>query len=241
MKHLEQDVLILRQLCESAGIAVSDTLISDLIAYLDELLLVNQTINLTRITERDVAIRLHVLDSLTALPEVLAAPSGPLCDIGTGGGFPGLPLAAGSSRAATLLDSVGKKALAVEGVLRSGSWNPDIHAVGARAEQHAREFPSSYAVVSARAVAPLASLVELASPLLRIEGVLVALKGALTADELAGGDRSAAKVGMQRVSARRFTLPGGDEQRAVVVYAKTAKPRVSLPRREGLAQHSPLG
>lgn len=241
MKHLDRDVRNLQQWCESAGLEVSDGLLSDLVRYLDELLTVNQTLNLTRITDRDAAVRLHILDSLTALPEVLAAPAGSLCDIGTGGGFPGLPLAAGTSRRAVLLDSVGKKALAVERILQSGPWKDAIRATAGRAEQHARDFPSAYAVVTARAVAPLASLVELASPLLSPGGVLIALKGSPAALEREDGERAAAWVGMCQTSMRELTLPAGGEQRTILVYEKTGKPRVSLPRREGLAQHSPLG
>lgn len=95
--------------------------------------------------------------------------------------------------------------------------------------------------MTARAVAPLASLVELAAPLLCAGGTLVALKGSPTATEIESGLRAAAVVGLAFKSRRDFLLPGGDEQRCVIVYESVRKSSVLLPRREGLAQHAPLG
>ena len=241
MKHIDGDLLVLQALCKQLDVEISAEEARNLIEYLDQLLEANQRINLTRITDRGAAIRLHLVDSLAAAPEVRAATPGPLCDIGTGGGFPGVPLALVSARPAVLLDSVGKKAAAVDALLRDCIWASDMHAVAARAEQHAREHASRYAVVTARAVAPLPSLVELAAPLLKQSGVLVALKGAPTRDELDAGDRAASKVGMRRVGLRELVLPEGNEHRVIVTYQRFGKPKIALPRREGLAQHSPLG
>jgi len=110
-----------------------------------------------------------------------------------------------------------------------------------RAEQHARLHAGEYSVVTARAVAPLNSLVELSAPLLVQGGHLVALKGAPSDLEFESGLSAAKVVGLKFKGRRDFILAGGDDQRCVIVYEKIQESREVLPRREGLAQHSPLG
>lgn len=240
MKHSDLEVRALIDMCSTLGLRVDESTAIDLLSYLDALIVVNQRINLTRIVERDIAIRLHLVDSLSAVPEVLSAPPGRICDIGTGGGFPGVPIALRSRRACVLLDSVRRKAEAVESVIGQMGWDQDIHTLALRAEQHARTEPASYSVVTARAVAQLSALVELAAPLLSPGGLLVALKGTPTSEELIAGDKAAGVVGLERISNRELTLPKGGECRTIVTYRKSGSSRVVLPRREGLAQHAPL-
>jgi 16S rRNA (guanine527-N7)-methyltransferase len=202
---------------------------------------VNQVINLTRITQRESAVRMHLLDALMALPELLEAAEGPILDLGSGGGIPGVPLAFATGRETVLLDSVSKKGRAVQGILKSEFPDSRISVSPERAEEHARTCAGRYAAVVARAVAPLPSLVELAAPLLLSGGTLIALKGVPDADELASGRRVAELTGMYEAGVRRTTLPGGEERRTIVSYTKSGASKVRLPRRSGLAQHSPLG
>lgn len=241
MKHLNQ---IAQQLVDwGAGIGVEIDLLSASasLLYLEEVIQANLTLNLTRIVDADSAVRLHILDSVAALNEVLEAPDGPICDIGTGGGFPGVPLALCSRRRCTLLDSVRKKALAVQQILENRGLHDAMQAVGVRAEQHARDSRGQYAVVTARAVGQLQSLVELGAPLLMKGGRLICLKGSPSNDEIEAGDRAARVVGLERASTRDFCLPGGGEHRTIIAYLRIRDSSVPLPRREGLAQHSPLG
>ena len=244
VKHADQDsAILLAQLCEEAGVTVTPDQAEQAVTYLLAIIERNHQINLTRIDTLAAGIRLHLLDSLLALPEFAAAPLGSICDIGTGGGFPGVPLSIVTGRSTTLLDSVRKKTAAVNAVLETlGAEGVDIHAraVGERAEIHAATLGARYAVVTARAVAPLASLVELAAPLLMPDGVFVAYKGAPLPDELAAGDVAARIVGMKRLSLRTIVLPRGDEERTVISYIRSGSGKVSLPRRDGLAQHLPL-
>ena len=208
-----------------------------LLALLDE----NTRINLTRITDPENAVRLHLVDSLAALPELSTAPAGRVLDIGSGGGFPGVPLAAVSSREFVLLDSVAKKVNAVASVLDSlPPSEATITVSPERAEQIAGSDTMRFAAVVARAVAPLPSLVELASPVLMDGGLLIALKGSPQEAEYVSGRTAAQLVGMQESTRRELMLPGGGEARTIVVYRKTGRPRVALPRRTGLAQNSPL-
>jgi 16S rRNA (guanine527-N7)-methyltransferase len=94
--------------------------------------------------------------------------------------------------------------------------------------------------VIARAVAPLASLVELAAPLLSQNGLFIAMKAKCDEAELAAGRDVATIVGLEERSIRRLVLPDGGETRTIVSYVRTGVSRVTVPRRTGLAQHHPL-
>jgi 16S rRNA (guanine527-N7)-methyltransferase len=147
-------------------------------------------------------------------------------------------LAVVAKRTATLLDSSGKKARALAAY--ASERVPGIQVLAERAENHAQQRPHEYSVAVARAVAPLASLVELAAPLLSMGGRLVCLKGAPDQAEIEAGDRVATIVGLVRETTRSIRLPEGREERTIVSYARVAESSVVLPRRVGRAQTRPL-
>jgi 16S rRNA (guanine527-N7)-methyltransferase len=240
VKHSDAIALISEMLGEmslSVDVGVQITCVD----YLDAVLRENEAINLTAVTDRVSALRLHVVDSMAVLPEVAAAPAGRLIDLGTGGGFPGVPLALASKRVTALVDSVRKKIDAIERCLGEARVPREgISSVWARAEELAQREPATAAVVVARAVAELPVLVELAAPLLQDGGRLVALKGSLAQDEDERGHAAADLVGLKGVETRKFRLPGGNESRAVVVYEKVGPATLQLPRRVGMAAKRPL-
>lgn len=240
MKHIQSSPQRIVSLCADAGVVVSLSCAAASLSYLEAIQAANESVNLTRISDFEQGIRLHVVDSLVALPEVVAAPDGPMLDLGSGGGFPGVPLALASSRPTTLLDSTAKKMRAVEEVLVAEGLATVIATAAARAEEYATQQPNHFAVVVARAVAPLPSLVELAAPFLSTDGVFVALKGSPEGTERTNARRVAALVGLRESSWRELLLPGGSETRTLVTYRRVAEPQVRIPRRTGLAQHSPL-
>jgi 16S rRNA (guanine527-N7)-methyltransferase len=214
-----------------------------LLAFLRAVLETNKVVNLTRIDDLRSGVRLHLIDSLVPLPEVNALPQGPVLDLGSGGGFPGVPLAITTKRQFVLLDSVKKKGTAIAEILRQEAFSGiPAEVVSERAEDYAREHAGGFAGVVARAVAGLPSLVELAAPLLQIGGALVALKGCPESTELESGTAVAAMTGMEFTGMRTTALPGDPgETRTIVTYVKTGPPKIILPRRTGLAQNSPLG
>lgn len=211
-----------------------------LLEYLDALIEMNSQLNLTRIVDPSAAIRLHLVDSMLCLPEVIGAPPGALCDIGTGGGLPGVPLCIVTGRTGRLLDSVAKKADALNQILVALRLDSSIAAVPERSELHALAHAGKYAIVTARAVSSLPALVEMASPLLAHGGVLIAMKGFPDRTELKRGRAVAGLVGMEEAGSRELLLPGGVERRTIVSYRKIAKSGVRLPRRPGQAHHAPL-
>lgn len=240
MKHSDgSDAFRAGTMLRDLGVIVEAAVVAECIEHLDWVRRTNATHNLTTLTEGFDAVRLHVVDSLAALNEVSEAPAGALADIGTGGGFPGLPLCLASQRRAVLIDSVRKKVLALQQHLDSTPGR-GISVYAGRSEDLALERPNEFAVVVARAVAELPVLVELASPLLQDGGRLVALKGAPTDEELARGSSAATIVGMQEIMRRAFSLPEGGETRTIVTYVKVDDPSVPVPRRPGMAKKRPL-
>jgi len=229
------------RLCSENDLSVSPEIAEGCVQHLLLVLEVNKTTNLTRITNLHEALVLHIFDSLTLLPYLCAAPEGPCLDMGTGAGFPGIPLCLCSDRHFTLLDSVGKKVHAVSSFIEALGLASRCEAVQDRVESFAASHPGSYAVVTARAMSSLPVLVEYAAPLLVSGGYLIVSKGNPARDELDQGDRAAKICGMRLVNQSSLELPLDLGHREILVYERYAKPRVVLPRAVGAAKKSPLG
>ena len=221
------------------GISVDRGALHECCDYLRRILGANESVNLTAIRNPEAALRLHLVDSLAVLPEVRSAPDGPLCDIGSGGGFPGVPLCLATGRDGVVLDSARRKMDAVSAVL-DAMGVPGVTTVHGRAEEYALESPYAFAVVTSRAVADLPILVEYAAPLLSHSGAFVALKGAPSKGEFERGLRAADLCGMELKSVRDYVLPRGGEARQALLFARTGEPAVRLPRTVGRAAKRPL-
>ncbi len=200
----------------------------------------NETTNLTRIIDWESAQVLHIEDSIQGLPELAEAPEGKYLDMGSGAGFPGIPLAILSGRETLLADSVGKKTKALDGFIRELGLADSAGTYHGRIEDLAVEHPNEFSVITARALSQLSSLLELASPLLQKGGRLVCYKTRPESDELDHAKEVARKLGMEFVSSRGFVLSDGETQRAVIVFEKKHNPSMKLPRRVGLAQKKPF-
>ena len=199
----------------------------------------NKKINLTRIDSMEEGLLLHVEDSLIALEEVNEAPNGPYADIGSGAGYPGMPIAIATSRKTTLVDSRMKKMQVVGEMIDKLALGGQIDTYPGRAELLARKELGYYSVVTARALAKLPVLLELASPLLERSGRLVCYKAQLSESELNEALRVKSLTGMELVSDRK-TMLGEDITRRIIVFEKTSQPTIKLPRQEGMAQKNPL-
>jgi 16S rRNA (guanine527-N7)-methyltransferase len=214
-----------------------------LLRHLDLVVEMNKHMNLTRITDPESAVTLHVVDSLTLLPSFLESQKKthlPYLDLGTGAGFPGIPLAIMSQSQGLLIDSTQKKIAAVSDFLVKLGLDDRIEADAARAEELALTNKRQFGTVVARAVAPLSVLIEYASPLLCRHGALVVSKGQLSDEEYDNSRYAAELCGMDAVSRETIELPHDMGHRELLVYTRERNPQIKLPRRPGMAQHHPL-
>ena len=192
----------------------------------------NAAINLTAIRDpADLALR-HVVDSLTALPWLRQHRIEAFLDLGSGGGYPGLPLAAALPEAdVTLVDATAKKARFLGVVAQATGLAGRVSVLGERAETIAHEpgRRGRWQVVTARAVAPLPELVELAVPLLRPGGSLLAWKRGDLLAELDAARRALDALGGGSIDVLEVTVDGLDGHRLVVITA-SGSPRAAYPR-----------
>jgi len=172
-----------QQLIDDAGtlgVPMNETQATSALRLLDELATWNRTYSLTAITSREAMIHSHLLDSLSAYPELTGSR---IADVGTGAGFPGLPLALVSpQRQFTLIDSVAKKLRFVTHAVRTLQLT-NVTTVQARVESQSPAVP--YDIVMARAFAALADLVAAVQGLCGPNTRVIAFKGQYPADELA--------------------------------------------------------
>jgi 16S rRNA (guanine527-N7)-methyltransferase len=186
--------------------------------------------------------QVHVVDSLTGLevPELRSASR--IADVGAGAGFPGLALAVALPGAQVdLIESVSRKTAFITQA-SSAAGISNATALTTRAEDLARASGrESYDVVTARAVGRLSTLAELASPLLKQDGILIAWKGKRDAEEEAQVQRASAALSMIPVSILDVGHRAGSEHRHLHVLRKSAATPPNLPRNPGIAKKRPKG
>ncbi len=207
--------------------------------YLRELVAWNAQINLTTIIEYDEVLVKHFLDSLSLAPIVHNAKS--IIDIGSGAGFPGLPLKiARPDLHVILLEATGKKVAFLNHVITTLALR-DVAAIHTRAEDlgHDPEHRERYDAAVARAVAELPTLVEYALPFIRIGGIFVAQKGVQVQREIESARHALETLGGRVRETMPVNLPGL-EQRLLVVIEKTGSTPARYPRRAGVPEKKPL-
>lgn len=213
--------------------------VSLLMKHLELVVEKNKVINLTRIEDIETAKLLHIEDSLTALPELNDCPEGLYGDLGSGAGFPGIPLAIATGRRTILVDARKKKMDVVREMVEQLGLSDQVETYPGRAELLARSKTGAFSALTARALSKLSVLMELSSPLLKNGGRLICYKSHVDKSEYDHAIELQQTVGMKLVSDREFEL-GGEYERRIIVFEKTGKPRIKLPRLEGQAQKNPL-
>ena len=218
------------------GLELDENRIDGLVAFGRAMVKQNEVMNLTGITDDKGVANLHLLDSLTVLSCAdLAGKS--IIDVGCGAGFPGVPLAIACPEAkVTLLDSLGKRMKWLETVLPTLGVSAEC--VTARAEEAVADRRESYDFATSRAVARLNILLELTAPYVKVGGAVLAMKGALAAEELEESKNAIKKLGLKLEEVRQFPIDGTNH--AVIVLRKVASTPRQFPRRFAAIKKSPL-
>jgi 16S rRNA (guanine527-N7)-methyltransferase len=205
-----------------------------------------ERVSVSSVTEPGEAWKVHVADSLVGLQVADLAAARTIADVGSGAGFPGLVLAATMPGARVdLIESVARKcdfirrAAAAGGLANARVINQRAEIWAAAVSPHGGR--EAYDAVTARAVGRLSTLAELAAPLLRDGGVLVAWKGRRRADEEAELDSAAEQLAMQPQEVRAVGPYAGSRHRHLHVIRKSGPTPEGLPRRPGVAKKRPFG
>lgn len=211
--------------------------------YSAELIAWNERVNLTAITDPEALEIKHFLDSLTCLLAMGSRPVGRAIDVGTGAGFPGIPLKIAQPQIRlTLVEATGKKAEFCRHIVALLELD-GVEVVHARAEEiaHRPEHRETYDWALARAVAGLPVLVEYLLPFLRLGGKAIAQKGETGPAEAQAAEGALKLVGGRIHQVIPLELPGVVETRYLVVMEKAARTPADYPRRPGIPAKKPLG
>ena len=224
------------------GLELTEQQLEQFLRYRQELLDWNRRINLTGITDPGEVLIKHFLDSLSLLL-VYDRPAAHLLDIGTGAGFPGLPLKIVRPQwHVVLLEATGKKVRFLQHVLETLQLR-DVVAVHGRAEElaHKAECRATFDLVTARAVASLSTLLEYAAPFCSVGGQIILPKKGDLVEELAQGKRAAGQLGAVLKADVPVTLPGLEDGRRLLVWEQVRKCPEQFPRSGGMIAKRPLG
>ena len=226
---------------KEAGLEFTEKQLEQFSLYFDLLIETNKVMNLTAITEpEEVAVK-HIIDSLLAYDEKIF-PGKLLADVGTGAGFPGIPLKIYCPELkVVLLDSLAKRLKFLEAVIEKLGLK-DISCVHLRAEDAGqnKDHREKYDLVTARAVARLSVLSEYCLPLVKVGGCFIAMKGSKFNEEIFEGNTAVGILGGEIISAEEVKLPGLDDGRAIIRIRKIKKTPVKYPRKAGLPEKQPL-
>ena len=199
----------------------------------------NNVMNLTAITEPDAVAQLHLLDSAALLPFVdLTGKT--VIDVGTGAGFPGMPLRIlKDDFDLTLLDSLGKRVNWLSEVCDELQLKR-VACVHARAEEFAMQHREQFDIATSRAVAQLSILSELCLPLIKVGGQFIAMKSVDTEDEIAAAKSAIKTLGGHIVKVEDYTIPTSDVVHRLVIVEKVSPTPRAYPRAFAKIKKAPL-
>lgn len=232
-----------RQALKEKGIELTDTQMAQFANYFTLLVEWNEKMNLTAITEESEVYLKHFYDSLTlAFTNDFAKEAFTLCDVGSGAGFPSIPLKiAFPNSQVTIVDSLNKR-ISFLTTLSQSLGLEGVHLYHDRAETFGqnKQFRESFDYVTARAVARLNVLAELCLPLVKKDGYFLAMKATKSDEELVEAKKAIALLGGKVAKEEDVTLPITHDTRHVVTIAKKKETPNKYPRKPGTPNKQPL-
>ncbi|SNS54377.1 16S rRNA m(7)G-527 methyltransferase [Anaerovirgula multivorans] len=224
------------------GAQIEEKQIHQLLKYKDILLEWNQKMNLTAIEEEKEVIIKHFLDSISCVKIEQLRNNGKLIDVGTGAGFPGIPLKVIFPQLKlTLLDSLNKRINFLKEVCLQLQLE-EVEFIHGRAEDYGQEkrYRETYDYAVARAVAPLNILVEYCLPFVKVGGYFICQKGKALQEELLEAEKAIKVLGGKIVDKEDITLPFSDITHSILLIEKTKQTSTKYPRKAGLPTKNPI-
>ncbi len=227
---------------EALGICLNEFQLKQFMRYYALLVEWNSFMNLTAITEYDEVCTKHFLDSLSLCKALDCTQELTVIDVGTGAGFPGIPLKiAFPNLSITLLDSLGKRVNFLKEVIGALGLE-GIEAIHGRAEDYAKPnmLREQFDVCVSRAVANLSSLSEYCIPYVKVGGLFISYKSEKLAEEKAAAEHAVSLLGGEFLEQVEFYLPNSDIYRNLVVIKKGKCTPKKYPRKAGVPTKEPL-
>lgn len=215
--------------CKKAGIILSQDIAARIDLFIGKMLEWNQKINLTRLTDIEDIINKHIIDSLLVTKYIEISSDTSLIDVGTGAGFPGVPIQIYRQNPVVLVDSLRKRISYLESIKDEVGFQAEI--IHARAEDLGKkaDFREKFDVATARAVASLKILLEYCLPLVKVNGYFVALKGPNVTAEIEEAEFMLKELGGKITEIINYNLPSGDK-RAIILINKISQTPTKYPR-----------
>ena len=230
----------MKESLKELNIELSEKQLKQFYNYMNILIEWNKVMNLTNITEPEEIIQKHFVDSLTILKNIKENDS--IIDVGTGAGFPGMPIKiAFPETRITLLDSLNKRIKFLEEVINKLELK-NIETIHGRAEEvaHNKKYREKYDIAIARAVAPLNVLSEYLLPFVKIGGYAICMKGVKGREEAIEGKNAIKILGGEITNSREFNLPNTEMARTIIEIEKVKNTEKKYPRKAGTPTKMPL-
>ncbi len=230
----------MKDFCQKIDVEITDEQISKFYKYMELLVDWNNKMNLTAITEPNDIILKHFIDSITI--ENSIKNDSKVIDVGTGAGFPGIPLSIiRNDLKITLMDSLNKRINFLDEVIKENCLN-NVDTIHSRAEELGRnkDYREQFDVATSRAVASLDVLLEYMLPFVKVGGYCICMKGSNIDEELENSKKALTLLNGKIENIIKFELPESDYGRNIIVVKKTASTPGRYPRKPGTPSKEPI-
>ena len=231
----------IEQYFAKANLQLDELKAARFLGFYERLVEKNKVMNLTGITEFDEVLQKHFLDSVYGLDEFVTKASY-ILDLGTGAGFPGIPLKIlYPEKEFVLMDSLQKRLRFLEEV-KEGLKLENLSFEHARAEDlaHDKRYREKFDLVLSRAVANLSSLSEFCLPFTKVGGCFISYKSGACEEEVENAAKAISLLGGKVEEVRKFMLPDSDISRSLIIIRKTKETKKQYPRKAGIPLKNPL-